>query len=746
MRIRMLGPLEVSDGDRAVSLPRGHRRLLLAILLVRAGETVSSDRLIDALWGESPPPSAASSLHNLVSAMRQGLDAGRVVTDDGGYRLELHEHELDRDEFEQLAAEGAIALAAGRADDAVEVLEAGLRLWRGPPFGELGYHPALAGEAARLEEARMTALEDRIDADLARGRHAAVLPELDALVADHPLRERLRGQQMLALYRSGRQADALAVHRETRERLVAELGIEPGPGLRSLHQAILEHDPALGAPDALPAPVGSRRWFRRHAGALVAAAALLIAAGVVTLARPADEAQAPPVPGSPRDFVAVIDPVSNEITGRLPTGRTPVAVASGEGAVWTVDGDENRVSRIDLRTGEVRRIDTGTVPLAIAAGEGGAWVVGGNGAEGGFTPSAVLTRLDPISGSPVDQIPLPPRSGMMGLPAIQLVAAGAGAVWAIGREGHLVRVDPRTGGVKVVRGLRASRVVVAGDEVWVLAETSRGMALTRLDPVTGAARKRLPVEPEWESRIAIAAGSLWVTDATNGGVWRVDPAGGEPRMIPVDPGVDGVGGDDGILWLSNTMAGTVARVDPRRGAVVERLSLDGAARGVAVGPRAVWVATSGAARPAPAAAAGGRGLARLRAGARGPGRGSRRPHRLRGPVRGRLPAGGRGGARGDRLRPAGARLPRGAVPRGVAGLRRRPGADPVLRSGQVPGQRPRLRGDAGGHRRRGTVALGVHGGDAAGAQPRGPAPGRLALQRLDRTVRARSRRALRCAR
>jgi DNA-binding SARP family transcriptional activator len=229
MRYRMLGPLEAQDGSRMVPLPQGRQRLLLAVLLVLANEIVSRDRLIDALWGEAPPATAGSGLHNLVSAIRKGLADDSLVTRDGGYVLEVAPGELDAASFEELAAQGSAALARGDPERAAALLREGLELWRGPPLAELAYHVALSEEAARLEEARLAALEVRIEADLARGRHADVVAELQSLTTAHPLRETLRAHQMLALYRSGRQADALAAYRDVRERLVDELGIEPGP-------------------------------------------------------------------------------------------------------------------------------------------------------------------------------------------------------------------------------------------------------------------------------------------------------------------------------------------------------------------------------------------------------------------------------------------------------------------------------------------------------------------------------------
>src|SRR4051794_8982205 len=211
MRYRILGQLELRDGPRAVPLPQGRQRLLLAVLLLHANETVSSDRLIDALWGETPPPTAGRGLHNLVSALRKTLGNDALMTEGHGYVLRVGDDELDARRFESLAEQGHAALAAGDAGGASALLSEGLALWRGPPLAELDLESSARGELDRLGELRRSAQELRVEAELALGHHAEVIGELEALIAEYPLRERARGQLMVALYRCGRQADALAV-------------------------------------------------------------------------------------------------------------------------------------------------------------------------------------------------------------------------------------------------------------------------------------------------------------------------------------------------------------------------------------------------------------------------------------------------------------------------------------------------------------------------------------------------------
>ena len=244
----LLGPLSVTVDGQPVALGGQKRRALLAALLLEPNQVVSRDRLIDALWGEDPPDTARNTIQVYVSQLRKLLPDGALETAPPGYRLSVDGEAIDLFEFVRLSEEGRSALKGGDAAGAAETLRAALALWRGAPLADLAWEPFAQAEIVRLEELRITALEDRIDADLALGRHGQLIGELERLVAEHPLRERLRGQLMLALYRAGRQADALAVYQRGRRTLVDELGLEPSESLRQLERAILAHDPALNAP------------------------------------------------------------------------------------------------------------------------------------------------------------------------------------------------------------------------------------------------------------------------------------------------------------------------------------------------------------------------------------------------------------------------------------------------------------------------------------------------------------------
>lgn len=246
IQARLLGPLEIEHAGRPVAVGGRAQRALLTRLLLDAGRTVSVDRLVDDLWGENAPASAQKMVQIYVSMLRKALPEGVIVTRSPGYAVELPPEAIDLVRFENLRERGRAALAAGSPAEARDLLRQALALWRSPALAEF-QEPFAEIEARRLDEQHLATLEDRIHADLALGGDSSLIGELEALVARHPLRERARGQLMLALYRAGRQADALEGHRRFREMLSEELGIEPSPALRDLERRILQHDPALDA-------------------------------------------------------------------------------------------------------------------------------------------------------------------------------------------------------------------------------------------------------------------------------------------------------------------------------------------------------------------------------------------------------------------------------------------------------------------------------------------------------------------
>lgn len=251
----MLGPLEALVDGTPVALGGRRQRAILALLLAHANETVPVERLVDGVWDEAPPETALNLVQGYVSQLRKVLGRGAIATRGGGYALTVAGPDLDLNRFEQQVNAATEERAAGNPARSSAELAAALALWRGPALSDLADLPAIRPIAARLDELRLTALERRIEADLDCGRAAEAAAELEALIADHPLRERPRALRMLALYRAGRQAEALEAYRAARTELVEELGIEPGAELQELERAILRQDPALDPPaDSQPVP------------------------------------------------------------------------------------------------------------------------------------------------------------------------------------------------------------------------------------------------------------------------------------------------------------------------------------------------------------------------------------------------------------------------------------------------------------------------------------------------------------
>jgi DNA-binding SARP family transcriptional activator len=249
VEFRILGPLEVLDGGRPVAIAGSKRRALLVLLLLHANEVVRGDRLIDELWGEDAPRNAHAALHNHVSRLRKDVGGDVLGRREWGYVLRVRPDALDLQAFEQVVVDAEPLPARERSAKLAEALA----LWRGPPLADLASEPGLQNEIGRLEELRLSTLEHRIDADLEAGRNADLIAEIEALIAAEPLREHLRAQLILALYRAGRQAEALEVYRETRRLLSDELGLEPSPALKELEKAVLRQDPAIAVPASVPA-------------------------------------------------------------------------------------------------------------------------------------------------------------------------------------------------------------------------------------------------------------------------------------------------------------------------------------------------------------------------------------------------------------------------------------------------------------------------------------------------------------
>ena len=345
----MLGPLQVSLNGSPVGLGGPKQRALLAFLLLHANTVVSRDRLIDGLWGECPPPSTAESLDSYLSRLRKLVGHDRLSRQAGGYVLRVEPGELDTEQFERMVTSARQGAGDRDAAEVAGELAAALALWRGPALADLAYEPFAQNEIRRLEQERLTALEDRIDAELRMGRGAELVAELEQLTAEHPERERLAAALMLALYRAGRQTDALAAYQGLRRRLAGELGVEPGPELRELQRRILQHDPTLGQPRRLV--MEASRQGRRM---LVVAAALVLAAAVALgfVVHSGAARASLTLPAGANGLVAV-DTGSGGVASTALLSSAPGAVAGGAGSTWVADPAAAAVLRINPATGAV---------------------------------------------------------------------------------------------------------------------------------------------------------------------------------------------------------------------------------------------------------------------------------------------------------------------------------------------------------------------------------------------------------
>ena len=607
MEFRVLGPLEVSEGGRPVDLGGPTQRALLAILLLHASEVVSVERLIDDLWGDEPPATAVKTLQAHVSRLRRALNGageGRLQTRGHGYELRVRPGELDADRFRDLLEDARRRLADGDADAAARTLNDALALWRGPALAGVRSSTFARSEIARLDELRLAAVEEHIEADLARGRHADLVPELERLVGQHPLRERLRGQLMLALYRADRQAEALSVYREGRHVLAEDLGLEPSQALRKLERQILEQDPALAPPRAARPVAGGPRRRALPVRAVVAGLAVVAAVAAAAVAVVLLAGEEDPGVAYERAGAYVLDPATGAVRTSIALGRAPAQIAIGEGAVWALDADDRTISRIDARgRARVRTFSTASTPTDVAAGAGGLWV--GNAspsARFGSFPTSV-SRLDTESGVVDATIRLPGgRSGSYfhgGGLAQARIAVTDGAVWVVNPDRTLSRIDPRTNRrVARIHDVGAEAVAAGPEGVWVVEPSpdpvGSAPGVAQIDPRRNRVLRRVSISAEGLTMIALGAGSVWVADPFGGGVWRVNPVP-EPvlRQIPLELGVRGVTFGAGRVWVTNEVTGTVHAIDPRtnRARVIARLP---APQHVAANAGGVWLTALGA--------------------------------------------------------------------------------------------------------------------------------------------------------
>jgi DNA-binding SARP family transcriptional activator/streptogramin lyase len=560
MEIRLLGLVEASHNGHDVPLGGAKPRALLAILALHANAPVSADRLIDGLWGERPPATAAKLVQVLVSQLRKqlaGADA-EIVTRGRGYELRLDPDSVDALRFERLLASG---------ENGSHVREA-LALWRGPPLDDLADEPFAAPEIRRLEDLWLHARELAIDAALADGRHEAVLGELDDLVRGHPLREPLHVQRMLALYRSGRQADALEAFRQARQILLDEVGLEPGPELRRLNDAILRQDADLDGPPARLFAGGPQRRSRRL---LAAAAVAIVAAGALAATQLVGSGG---LDGIPEDATGVIDPGSGNIVAQYPVGHAPDAVVAGAGSVWIANARDGTISRVDRAHGQTT-IDVGGEPTALAFGNGSLWVADGQNG-----------RVDQVnSGTNRVVHRLPAGNAPRG------VAVAGGAVWlASAVDGQVERLDlSNRGRIQQIAVPGGPAAITAGaGAVWVASE--EGGVVTKLDPRSGAALRGFAVGNA-PSGIAVGYGAVWVANRDDGTVTRIDTSTEVGETVRVGGQPVAVAAGLGFIWVADGAQDAVIRIDPRT-RTKSRIAVGSAPSALAIAGGSVWAAAT----------------------------------------------------------------------------------------------------------------------------------------------------------
>jgi DNA-binding SARP family transcriptional activator len=611
---RLLGPLEVFDGARAVVIGGGKRRSLLALLLLHGNEVVSADRLIDELWGERPPPTAAKGLQVYVSQLRKELQNGAdrdgdvLVTRANGYVLQLGADDVDVQRFERSVSAGERALAAGEPDRAAQRLRQGLALWRGPPLADFTYEPFAQQEIARLDELRLVALEQRIDADLALGRHAQVIGELEALVRDHPMRERIRGQLMLALYRCGRQAEALETYRDGRRHMSDELGLEPGPELRELEARILTHSPELAAP-AAPRRRGPRERDERPEGSIprrrrlhpalmiIAAAVLLGGAALAAALRSGDEADGPRSVALDlaKDSLVAFSPGGRGPEVAVPLPGRPTSVAAAGGRVFVATVDSATLTVVDGRTRKiVRFVPLQITPAAVAAEGNRVWVADRR--------RGLVVKFEAGYERPTARIAYPRAraSGPAGLNVrepVSLASAG-GAVWVTDGSRRLTRIDARSDAVaQYPAGRTLDGIVRGAGAVWAF--SSKSATVVRIDPRTGAVTDPIQIttrrgsDKPYPVGIATTPGTVWVLNGNTATVTRIDAAQGGIRdtvAIGMDRLPRGIGASGRTVWVAN-FDGSVSRIAPGR-ATPSSIWIGDSLGGVVADGERVWVTTT----------------------------------------------------------------------------------------------------------------------------------------------------------
>jgi len=597
----ILGPFRVMRAGAPIPLGGPQQRAVLALLLVNAEQVVPVARIADELWGERPPAGFATTIQTYIFHLRTAIEPARprgapgavLVTEAGGYRLYPDDETVDATAFEEGLRSGRERLAARDYEHAATELQHALGLWRGPVLSDLGDYQFVRNIAARLDELRLDATESRIEAELALGRHASLVAELDQLAAGHPLRERLQAQRMLALYRCDRQSDALASYRSIRTLLRKELGVEPGPELQRLHQAVLKHDPKLtlrplaaergtepatqhggtvrgdkkSVPPQLPRHRSRRKWI--VAGALAAAVALTTATVFIVL-----RARPPSLSSLAANSIAAIEP-NGRLHSLVMTGQNPDGIAYGAGALWIANTGDGTVVRVDPKKHRtVQTIKVGSAPESIAVGDKDVWVA--NSGDG------TVSRINVDTNDVVQQITVG------NLP--DAVAAGTSGVWvANSGDGTVDRVDPSSGAVtkRIPVGGSPDGIALGDHTVWFT--DGRDGTVSPIDPTTGILGSSVQVGAGPKG-VAITSDSVWVANQLDLTVSRIDLATRRVvATIPVGDGPTSIVAAGRAVWVSDQFDGAITRLDPAANRAVRHIALGASPRGLTVVGKSVWV-------------------------------------------------------------------------------------------------------------------------------------------------------------
>ena len=565
-----------------MELSSRRERALLGALLLQVGEVASVDGLIDSVWGEPAPASARHMVHEYVSRLRGALgDAPVIATRAPGYAIERDTCELDAARFAELLGTARSTVAADRLDEALTTFDEALGLWRGDALSDVALEADARSAAARLDDERRAARSERVDVALALGHHNELVPELERAVAAEPLDERVLGQLMLALYRNGRQADALARYRDGRQRLVHELGIEPGAELRELEQAILRHDPELAPPtrevapgQVLPARTTKRR--RDLGVAIAAVAAAVIAVAAVTLSKSHTGAAAP-VHGN---AVAVVDAATAHLLGSVPVDSRPAAIAYGAGSIWVSSPDARSVARISPSSRQV----VASIPLdrpaqGLAATSRSLWAVGSRPTDSSLT----LDQIDPT----FDTVARVRRLPMVVVGDSGSITAERDSVVIAPRAGYLTEIDARSGRTlsRIDPNVAPTAVAQGFGSSWLAYREAN--LVVRID-ATGA----ITTIPVGRGPTAVTVGrrAVWVTDALDGTVKSIDPATSSVETtVEVGSAPSAIAEGNGSVWVADAGDGTLTRIDERTSRPTAHVTVGGSPQALVVAEGRVWV-------------------------------------------------------------------------------------------------------------------------------------------------------------